>query len=300
MGEKDMKKKVRIETIAGYLFILPTLIGFLVFMVYPLVYSIFLSFWDWEMMRGLEGSTFVGLQNYLNVFKDSYFIDGLTNNLLMFVIAVPILLLLSLILACILNTKIFGRGMMRTAYFMPYITTVAAAAIVFAALFHDEFGPINAFLRMIGVDNPPGWLASVDWSMATVGIFWIWRMLGYCIVLFLAGLQGISKSYYEAASIDGANAFTKFRYITFPLISPTTFFLAITMGIASFSVFVETKVMTNGGPGTSSYTLVYMIYNEAFVNYEMGYAAAVGVVFFAIILVITLFQWVGQKRWVNY
>ena len=295
-----MKKKDRIETLAGYLFILPTMIGFLLFMVYPLIYSTFLSFWDWDMMKGISASKFIGIKNYLEVFKDTYFIDGLKNNLSMFLIAVPILLILSLILACILNTAIFGRGMIRTVYFMPYITTVTAAAIVFAALFHDEFGPINQILRLVGVKNPPGWLASVDWSMATVCIFWVWRMLGYCMVLFLAGLQGISKSFYEAASIDGANVFQKFRYITFPMISPTTFFLAITMGIASFSVFAESKVMTNGGPGTSSYTLVYMIYNEAFVNYEMGYAASAGVVFFAIILIITLFQWIGQKKWVNY
>ncbi|WP_305768574.1 carbohydrate ABC transporter permease [Candidatus Epulonipiscium viviparus] len=295
-----MKKIFRQETIIGYLFILPTLLGFIVFMGYPLIYSIFLSFWDWNMMQGVSGSEFVGLNNYIEVFQDSYFIAGLSNNLKMLFVAVPILLTLALTLACILNTAIFGRGIIRTIYFMPYITTVTAAAIVFAALFHDEFGPINEFLRIIGIENPPGWLASVDWSMPTVGIFWIWRMLGYCIILFLAGLQGIPKSYYEAAAIDGATGFAQFRHITFPLISPTTFFLTITMGIASFSIFAETKVMTSGGPGTSSYTLVYMIYKDAFENYEMGYASAIGIIFFSIILIITLIQWFGQKHWVNY
>ncbi len=295
-----MKKTLQKESLIGYLFILPTLLGFLIFMGYPLVYSIFLSFWDWHMMKGISGSEFVWLQNYLEIFQDSYFIDGLTNNLKMLFFAVPVLLILSLTLACVLNTAIFGRGIIRAVYFMPYITTVTAAAIVFAALFHDEFGPINEFLRMIGVDNPPGWLASISWSMPTVGIFWIWRMLGYCIILFLAGLQTIPKSYYEAASIDGASGLKQFFYITFPLVSPTTFFLAITMGIASFSILAETKVMTGGGPGTSSYTLVYMIYKDAFEYYEMGYASATGIIFFAIILIITLIQWLGQKFWVNY
>ncbi len=295
-----MKKKHIIENLVAYLFILPTLLGFLAFMVYPLIYSTFLSFWDWSMMKGIDGSKFVGIQNYLNVFQDLYFRDGLANNLKILLIGVPILLISALVLACILNTQIFGRGVMRTVYFLPYITTITAAAIVFAALFNEELGPVNGLLRSIGISDPPGWLTSIEWSTPTIGIFWVWRMLGYCMIIFLAGLQGVSKSYYEAASIDGASALQKFRFITFPLISPTTFFLAITMGIASFSIFAETKVMTGGGPGTSSYTLVYMIYNEAFVNYKMGYAAATGVIFFCIILFITLFQWIGQKKWVNY
>ena len=295
-----MKRKHFKENIAGYLFILPTFIGFTVFMAYPLFYSIFLSFWDWNMFEGLDGSEFVGAANYIDVVNDEYFHAGLMNNLKILFIAVPVLLILALILASVLNTAVFGRGALRAVYFMPYITTVTAAAIVFAALFHEEFGPVNEILRAIGIANPPKWLASVDWSTPTIAIFWVWRMLGYCMIIFLAGLQGISRSYYEAASIDGASALQKFRYITFPLISPTTFFLAITMAIFSFSIFAETKVMTGGGPGTSSYTIVYMIYKEAFEHYDMGYAAAAGVIFFAVILVITLVQWIGQKKWVNY
>lgn len=299
-GEQGMKTGQAKEQIAGYLFIAPTMIGFLLFMVYPLFYSVFLSFWDWNMIKGIEGSTFIGLENYADVVKDEYFLAGLSNNLKILFVAVPILLILALVLASILNTPIFGRGALRTAYFMPYVTTVTAAAIVFAALFHEEFGPVNEVLRMIGIQNPPKWLASVVWSLPTIGIFWIWRMLGYCMIIFLSSLQGISKSYYEAADIDGANVWQKFSLITFPLISPTTFFLAITMAIFSFSIFAETKVMTGGGPGTSSYTIVYMIYTRAFIHFEMGYASAAAILFFLIILTITAVQWLGQKKWVNY
>lgn len=295
-----MKKSSVREGLMGYAFILPTFIGFCVFMVYPLCYSFFLSFYDWEMMKGFAGSTFIGLENYVEAVQDIYFTTALANNLKLLLIAVPILLFLALVLACVLNTAIFGRGALRTVYFLPYITTVTAAAVVFGALFHEELGPINQFLRTIGIENPPNWLGSVQWAMVSVGIFWVWRMLGYCMIIFLSGLQGISRSYYEAASIDGASGLQRFRYITFPLISPTTFFLAITMGIFSFAIFAEVNVLTGGGPGMASYTLVYMIYQQAFTFYKMGYASAVGVIYFCMILVITLIQWIGQKKWVNY
>ncbi len=290
----------RKEAVAGWLFILPCLIGFLVFMLYPLLYTSFLSLWDWNFYQGVNGSDFVGIENFTDVIKNEYFLTGLQNNFTIFVIAVPILLLLALVLASILNSAVFCRGILRTAYFMPYVTTVTASAIVFSALLHADYGPVNEVLRAIGISNPPGWITSSDWSVVTVAMFWIWRMLGYCVVIFLSGLQGISSSYYEASDIDGANTWQKFWKITFPLISPTTFFLAVTMSIFSFSLFAESQVLTDGGPGTSSYTIVFHIYTSAFVNFEMGYAAAVSLVFFGIILVITLLQWFGQKKWVNY
>ncbi len=295
-----MKKGKFEENLVGYLLILPSFIGFLMFMVYPFLFSLFISFMKWNMFKGLEGSTFVGFDNYVKAINDEYFIAGLQNNLKMLFIAVPILLIVSLIVANFMNTKLFMKGPLRTIYFMPYVTTVTAAAIVFAALFHQDFGPVNAILRSVGVENPPAWLGSVDWALPTIGIFWIWRMLGYCMLIYLSGLQGISPSFYEAASIDGANAFQKFRYITMPLVSPTTFFLAVTMGIFSLSIMAEAKVMTNGGPGKSTYTMGLVIYREAFEKYDMGYAAAIATVFFSIILVITIVQWIGQKKWVNY
>lgn len=288
------------EHFAGYMFILPSLIGFTAFMLYPIIYSIFLSLMDWNMYQGFGGSTFIGFDNYLEVFKNEYFMGGLINNIKLLVFAVPILLMLALTLAHLLNSHVFGKGALRTVYFLPYITTITATAIVFAALFHEELGPVNGFLRAFGIENVPRWLGSVEWSLPTISIFWIWRNLGYCILIFLAGLQAISPSYYEAAEIDGASGIQKFFRITMPLVSPITFFLAVTMAIFSFSMFAEVKVMTEGGPGTSSYTIVYHIYKEAFERYDMGYASAASILFFIIILAITTIQWLGQKKWVNY
>ena len=288
------------ENVVGYSFILPSLIGFFLFMAYPLINSLFLSFMDWNMFKGLEGSKFIGLDNYKEVFQNEYFIAGITNNFKFMFMAVPLLLILSLVVATLLNQNIFGRGPLRAMFFMPYIATITAAAVVFSALFHPEYGPINSVLRSIGFENVPGWVADIKWALPTVALFWIWKNIGYNVVIFLAGLQGIPKSLYEAASIDGANKLEQFRHITVPLVSPTTFFLAVTSVIGSFQVFAEVNVMTQGGPGTSTVTVVYHIYETAFQRFDMGYASAVSWVFFLIVVGITAAQWIGQKKWVNY
>jgi len=288
------------DSLVGYSFILPSLIGFCLFMAFPLFYSLFLSLMDWSMFRGLSGSTFVGLKNYINAFHNEYFWAGIRNNFLFVIMAVPLLIMLSLILAVLLNGEIYGRGALRAAYFMPYVTTVTASAIVFSALFHPEFGPINGLLMKLGVDNPPGWVASSKWALFTIALFWIWKNIGYCIVIFLAGLQSINLSLYEAADIDGASKLQQFFRITMPMVSPTTFFLVITTIISSFQLFAEIQVMTQGGPGTATVSLVYHIYQTGFQEFKMGYASAVSWIFFLIILIITGLQWVGQKKWVNY
>jgi multiple sugar transport system permease protein len=288
------------DTLTAYLFILPTLIGFVFFMAYPIVYSIFLSFTKWNMMKGFSGSTFIGLKNYKIAIGNEYFQAGLINNMKMAIIATPILLVISLVIANLLNQKMYARNIFRVIYFVPYITTITASAIVFSSLFHQELGPINSLLRAIGVSNPPKWFGSSDTSMMTIGIFWIWRMLGYNIILILAGLQSVPKMYYEAATIDGANSYRKLVSITFPMVSPIMFFLAVTNAISSFQLLAEVKVMTNGGPGTSSYTLVLLIYKEAFEHYQLGYSSSIAILYFLIILVITGIQWIGQKKWVHY
>lgn len=300
MKHKRFLTKKAKDNISGYLFILPTIIGFLTFMIYPMFYSIYLSLMDWDMFRGASGSTFIGFKNYEKVFENEYFQAGIINNFKLTLLAVPLLIVSALLISTLLNQKIYGRGMLRVAYFMPYVTTITAAAVVFSALFHPEMGPVNGFLKAIGIANPPGWTGSIDWALPTVVLFWVWRNLGYCIILFLAGLQNISKSYYEAASIDGAGAVRKFFSITLPLISPITFFLTITSVIGSFQIFPEVKVMTDGGPGTATMTMVFHIFREAFERYNLGYGSAVAIVFFIIILIITGIQWIGQKKWVNY
>lgn len=293
------KRAIR-ENLVGYSFILPSIIGFALFMAYPLFNSLYLSFMDWDMFKGREGSTFIGFENYKAVFENEYFVAGILNNFKLMFVAVPLLLISSMIIAVLLNQDIFGRGAIRAMTFMPYITTITATAVVFSALFHPEYGPINETLRMLGVENPPLWLASIEWSIPTIGMFWIWKNIGYNVVIYLAGLQGIPRSLYEAAEIDGAGKVSQFFHITMPLVSPTTFFLAITSVIGSFQIFAEVKVMTQGGPGNSSMTVVYHIYEMAFERFKMGYASAVSWVFFVIVIGITIVQWVGQKKWVNY
>ncbi|MGG1554052.1 carbohydrate ABC transporter permease [Paenibacillus ferrarius] len=284
----------------GYSFIAPATIGFILFMAYPLLNSLYLSMMDWNMFKGAEGSSFLGLANYKEVFENEYFRVGFVNNILLAVMGVPLLIVLSLMFASLLNTNIFGRGFLRAMYFVPYITTITAAALVFSALFHPEFGPVNSFLREMGLNEVPGWATSVHWALPTIALFWVWKNIGYCIVIYLAGLQGISSSYYEAASIDGASRLQQFISITVPMLSPTTFFLIITSIISSFQIFAEVQVMTQGGPGTASVTMVYHIYDTAFKQYNMGYASAVSWVFFVIVVMITMVQWGLQKRWVKY
>jgi len=295
-----MNKRKKRYIIYGIFFLSPAFVAFCFFTIYPLFYSLFLSFMDWNMIKKLDGSKFIGFNNYKEALSNSYFRIGLLNNLKLTVIAVPLLIILSLVIAAMLNQKILGRGVIRTMFFMPYITTVTATAIVFSALFNPEKGPINSFLRLMGVNNPPGWATSSKWALITIALFWIWKNLGYCIVIFLAGLQGISKSYYEAASLDGASTLQKFIHITFPLVSPTTFFLLITSVIQSLQIFAEVNVMTGGGPGRSTVTTVFHIYDKAFLKYDMGYASAVSWLFFIVVLIVTFIQWIGQKKWVKY
>lgn len=298
MRAKQMKALK--QDLVGYTFILPAFLGFMFFMIYPILNSFYLSFMDWNMFVGREGSEFIGLENYKEAFQNEYFIAGITNNFKLVIMAVPLLIILSLLVAVALNSEIAGRGILRTMYFMPYVATITAAAVVFSAIFHYQHGPVNNFLRGIGVANPPGWTASVKWALPTIALFYVWKNIGYCVVIFLAGLQGVSGSFYEAASIDGANKFQQFWNITLPLVSPTTFFLLVTSVISSFQIFAEVNVMTKGGPGTATYTTVYHIFDQAFAKFNMGYASAVSWLFFLIIVVVTIFQWIGQKKWVKY
>lgn len=293
------KRKMK-ENLIGYSFIGVSLVGFLAFMVYPLIYSFVISFYDWNMFLGFSESTFIGLKNYVSVLNDDYFITGFWNNIKLAVMVVPVLLILSLILAYLLNGKIFGRGALRAAYFMPYIAITTASALVFSAVFNADYGPVNEFLKALGISNPPGWATSIAWALPVVAIFITWKSIGYCVVIYLAALQGISESYYEAASIDGANLFQKFVYITIPLVSPTTFFLVITNMIMAFNTFEAVQVLTGGGPGTTTYTMILRIYTKAFSEYDMGFASAAAWIYFCVVMVVTVFQFIGQKRWVKY
>jgi multiple sugar transport system permease protein len=234
------------------------------------------------------------------MWSDKWFVDSLTNNLIFAAVTVPATIILSLLAAIGLNKGVYMKSPIRLMIFMPYVSNIVAISIVWGTLYNPTMGPINSFLRSVGVDNPPGWLASSEWALPAIMIMTIWANVGYNMIIYLAGLQGISKDLYEAAKIDGAGPVRSFFRITLPMLSPTTFFVMITSIIHSFQVFIAVFVMTKGGPGSSTTVLTYYSYRTGFDFYKMGYSSAMAWILFLIIFLITFLQWQGQKRWVHY
>ncbi|WZL80426.1 sugar ABC transporter permease [Vallitaleaceae bacterium 9-2] len=294
--KKRMNLKVR-NAIKGYLFLVPNIIGFAIFTFIPIVASFVLSFTSWDGFGELE---FIGIDNFVKLFSDDIFRVSMWNTLVFTLVSVPVTLIIALAVAILLNKGIKGIKIVRAAFFLPYITAAIAVAVVWQLLYHPTLGPINQFLMTIGVDNPPKWLSATSTAMASVIIMYIWKMIGYYMIIFLAGLQGVPKQLYEAAQIDGANAWEKFTNVTLPMLSPVVFFTLIIALINSFKVFTEIYALTGGGPGHSTNVLVYNIYVEAFQKYNLGYASAMSYVLAIIIVTITIIQFRGQKKWVNY
>lgn len=288
------------NNVYGYLFLLPSLLGFLLFIALPVLMSLLLGFADWNFVSGLSGIKFVGFKHFVNMWKDEWFTASLLNNLFYTGVLVPCAVAIGLVFAVVLNDKVFGKQALRTIFFMPYISNIVAVSVVWMALFQSTRGPINNMLLSLGVDNPPGWLASPDWALPAITIIGIWINIGFNMVVFLAALQGIPRDLYEAAAIDGARGVRSFFHITLPMLSPTTFFLLVIGVINSFQVFAPINVITEGGPGTSTTVLVYYLYLTAFSYNEFGYASALAWVLFIIIFALTFVQWKWQKRWVNY
>ncbi|WP_135556753.1 carbohydrate ABC transporter permease [Paenibacillus cymbidii] len=288
------------EAAAGWLFLSPSLLGYGMFMLFPIVFSLVLSFSDWDLVSGLRHIRLVGLDNFRALFSDGLFYHSLRNNGIYTIVVVPVTMAVALVLAMALNSKVYMKGPLRLVYFMPYITTIVAASVVWMALLHPSQGPLTQFLLSVGVDNPPKWLGSTTWALPSLMMMMIWNGLGYDLIIYMAGLQGISKDLYEAAEVDGASGVRKFFSITLPLLSPTTFFLFITRIIHSFEIFGPVNIMTQGGPGDSTSVLVHYIYVTSFRFYKFGYGSAIAWVLFAIIFIITLIQWRQQKKWVTY
>ncbi len=280
------RKLKRKNTLIAWSFIAPNFIGFLIFTLVPVVCSLILAFMKWDSFSTPE---FVGLQNFTRMLSDDTFWISLKNTFLYTIGVVPLTLVCSLGLAILLNQKIKGVKFFRTAFFFPYVTSLVAIAVVWSMLFHPTMGPINQFLRVV-IENPPGWLASSDWALTAIIIVSVWRGMGYYMILYLAGLQGISKELYEAAAMDGANKWKQFIHITVPALRPTTFFVTIMLVINCFKIFDLVQVMTDGGPGRATNVLVYQVYSEAFVKFNFGYASAIAMVLFVIVLVITVIQ----------
>lgn len=296
MKRKSGKVKYKAkENVAGYLFLAPQMLGVLIFSVIPIIFSFYLGFTDWDYISGFDHIKWVGLANYINMWKDVAFTDSLINTIIFTAVTVLMELGLGVVLAVIIEKKVYGSGYFKVAFFIPYISSLVAVSVVFKAMFQPTYGPVNQFLTSIGISNPPGWFGDARWSLAAVILLTVWRDLGYYIIVFLAALKGVSKDLYEAASLDGANGLKQFFYITVPMIRPTTFFLMVTGVIGSFKAFDQIAVTTQGGPGTSSSVLVYYIYNSAFKFYKMGYASAMAWVLFILIFIVTLIQWKRQN-----
>lgn len=291
------QQRKRKHNLICYSFILPNFLGFAIFTLIPMVFSLVLAFLHWD---GANAISFARLDNFERLLEDDTFRIALLNTFYYVIGTVPLTMLVSLGLALLLNQPLVGRNFFRTAYFFPYVASLVAVAVVWNMLFYPAAGPVNEFLRMLGVAEPPRWSASVDWAMPTVIMASVWRYMGYYMVIYLAALQGIPSQLYEAAALDGADAWQRFRYITLPMLAPATFFISIMLTITSFKVFDLIMVMTNGGPGRATNVLVLHTYNIAFRQFRFGYSSAIAMVLFLIVLIITIVQFRMEDRWVDY
>jgi multiple sugar transport system permease protein len=293
-----MKKQLRVD-LTGYLFILPNVIGVVLFTIIPIIYSLIISFTDWDFTHGIGNWNFVGFRNFIDIWSDTWFVDSLKNTIIYGLAVVLFTIVIALVLAVLIDRFCFAKLPIRLAMFMPYISNIVAVAIVWVMMY-APWGPFTQMVEALGWKDPPQWLGDYNWSLIAVIIMSIWGGIGYCIMIYTAAIQGLPQDVYEAAEVDGANEWTRFFKLTVPLLSPTTFFLVITTLISSFQVFAPIQLMTQGGPGSSSSVLVYYIYTSAFSFYKMGYASAMSWVLFILLFIVTLIQWQWQKHGVEY
>jgi multiple sugar transport system permease protein len=283
--------------LAGCLFLLPNLLGFLVFTSLPVLASLSLSFFEWDLFTSPK---FVGLHNFAVLMKDRDFWYYAFNTLFL-MLAIPVNILGSLLLAIVMNRKLRGIVVFRTIYFLPSIVAGVGTYLLWRWIYNPDYGLINTVLRAVGIEGPK-WLQSITWAKPALMFMGFWTVVGgYNMILYLAALQGVSRELYEAADIDGANPWQKFWAITWPLVSPTTFFI-FTMSIIGGlqGGFEQALVMTGGGPAGATTTIGYYIYNHAFAWSHMGYAAAIAWVLFAAVFVVTLLNWRFGGRVVHY
>ena len=287
----------RRKTLIAYSFILPNLIGFFVFTFVPIIFSLFLSFCEWNSGGDIK---FVGLQNFIYMFTEcKSFVTSLVNTLYFTVGTVPVVLILSLGLAILMNKPLKGKVFFRSVLFFPYVASLVAIAVVWMALFNPDMGPINSFLMALGIDNPPRWAASTTWAMPTIIGLTVWKSMGYYMIVYLAALQGVPGDLYEAAALDGANKWQQFKNVTWPSVMPTTFYILILSLVGAFKSYDTMYVTTQGGPGEATKVLAYHIYNTAFTSFKFGYASALAMILFVIVLTITLIQFKCEKKFAN-
>ena len=278
-----------------YLYLVPTVVGLLLFSAGAVVGSLLISFSRWDIITPPE---WVGIENYRLMFRSELFWSVFWNTWYFTLLYVPLTILTSLALALLVNQRLKGIAFVRTVYFFPVVSSMIAVALVWSWMYNPEYGLLNFLLKSLFGVQGPAWLADSDWAMPAMVLVAVWKTTGYSMVIFLAGLQGIPDELYEAAGLDGAGRWAKFRNVTLPMLSPTMFFVLVVTLINSFQVFEQTYVMTKGGPANATMTLSFFIYQNVFQFFKMGYAAAMSYVLFAIIALITFVQFRLQKRWV--
>lgn len=288
----------RQRAVLGFLFLAPTIIGLLVFIIGPMLGSLALSFYKWNVFRPPE---FIGLANFERLFGDPRILVGYRNTAILVVMTVVLLETLAFLLALTVN-RLANRWLstfFRTAYFLPVLLSGAATAVTLAYLFHYDFGVINYYLGLIGIEKIP-WLTSSDVVLVAISLTTVWRNLGFTFIIYLGGIANLPKEVLEAAEVDGAHGVQKLRKIVLPLLSPTILFATVTDIIKMLQFFDEPFIMTRGGPGDASRTVVMIMYESGFGNLEFGYASAIALSLFLVILSVTGVQFYLSKRWVFY
>jgi multiple sugar transport system permease protein len=288
----------RRKALLAYLFLAPTILGILTFTAGPVIASFALSFFEWDVF---SAPAFVGMDNFSRLVSNPQTLTAFSNTARFVLGAVTLELILALALALGVQQKMSRslRYYFRTAYFIPLLTSAATISIVMAYMFNRDFGVVNYYLGFLGIPRIP-WLTSSQWVLTTIILVYVWHRVGFTFIVFTGGLGNISREILEAADVDGAQGWQKFRYITLPMISPTLLFTAVVGVISALQIFTEPQVMTKGGPGDASRTVVMIIYESAFKNLEIGYGSAIAVVLFIAILLVTAFQFWLSKRWVFY
>lgn len=288
----------RRKALMGYLFLLPTILGILIFVAGPVLASFTLSLYKWNVFKPPE---FLGFDNYARLFSDATARTGLLNTLKFVLMAVSLQMTLALFLAIGVQQKMnkFFRYYFRSAFFLPLLMSGAAVSITLGYLFHKEFGVVNYYLGFLGIARI-AWLNSIEWAMITVVIASVWQNVGFTFIIFVGGLSNISPELLDAADVDGAHGWRRLWHIILPMLSPTLLFAVVVGVIGALQVFEQPYIMTRGGPGDATRTAVMVMYEAAFKNMEIGYGSAITVILFIVIMAVTMFQFWMSKRWVFY
>jgi len=281
-----MSKEKNKKQILPYFLVSPYLLHLLVFITFPIVFSIVLTFHKWNIISPME---YVGVDNFVRLFNDRMFWKAIVNTFVFLVIHIPLQIIIALALAYFLNQKLFFRAFFRAAFFLPVVISGVVVTMLWQQLYSFDTGLINDMLVSIGLPRV-AWLTDSKFAMISIAIMATWKNVGLYVILFLVGLQSVPERYYEAADVEGASSWQKFRYITLPAINPTIFMVTILSTIGGFGLFIEPYIMTGGGPLNSTLSAMLYIYKQAFEYYHMGYAATLGIFFALIIMLVVVIQ----------